>query len=137
MEEATGPVIFVALISFAVLVPTALIPGITGRLYQEFAVTIAVSLAISACNALTLSPALSVLLLPPRGRMCGPLETLYGWLNHYFVRATQGCLSRSRYLIEKAGLSLLLSHHGHGGDGRDVSRNFNCHLSYSHLLLCC
>src|SRR4026207_2017092 len=65
-EEVSGPVIAIALILAAVFVPTAFIPGITGRLYQQFAVTIALSVVISAFNALTLSPALSALLLRPR-----------------------------------------------------------------------
>ncbi len=56
MEEVSGPVIAIAVILAAVFVPTAFIPGITGRLYQQFAVTIAVSVIISAFNALTLSP---------------------------------------------------------------------------------
>ena len=64
MQEVTGPVIAIAIILAAVFVPTAFIPGITGRLYQQFAVTIAVSVIISAFNALTLSPALSALLAP-------------------------------------------------------------------------
>ena len=72
MEEVSGPVVAIALILAAVFVPTAFIPGITGRLYQQFAVTIAVSVVISAFNALTLSPALAALLLrpqkPARGR---------------------------------------------------------------------
>ncbi len=66
MEEISGPVIGIALVLSAVFVPTALIPGITGRLYQQFAVTIAISVVISAFNALSLSPALSALLLRPR-----------------------------------------------------------------------
>ena len=66
MKEITGPVIGVALVLASVFVPTAFIPGITGRLYQQFAVTIAVSVLISAFNALTLSPALCALLLRPR-----------------------------------------------------------------------
>ena len=59
MQEVSGPVIAIALVLAAVFVPTAFIPGITGRLYQQFAVTIAVSTLISAFNALTLSPALA------------------------------------------------------------------------------
>src|SRR2546421_369096 len=66
MEQVSGPVVAIALILAAVFVPTAFIPGITGRMYQQFAVTIAVSVLISAFNALTLSPALSALLLRPR-----------------------------------------------------------------------
>ena len=59
MEEVGGPVVAIALILAAVFIPTAAIPGITGRLYQQFAVTIAISVLISAFNALTLSPALA------------------------------------------------------------------------------
>jgi len=66
MEEVGGPVVAIALILAAVFIPTAAIPGITGRLYQQFAVTIAISVLISAFNALTLSPALASLLLKPR-----------------------------------------------------------------------
>ena len=72
MEEVSAPVVAIALILCAVFVPTIFIPGITGRLYQQFAVTIAVSVVISAFNALTLSPALSALLLRPRGEVRGP-----------------------------------------------------------------
>src|SRR5258706_10287560 len=66
MEELSGPVIGIALVLSAVFIPTAFIPGITGRLYQQFAVTIAVSVLLSAFNALTLSPALAALLLRPK-----------------------------------------------------------------------
>ena len=66
MEEISGPVVGIALVLSAVFVPTAFIPGITGRLYQQFAVTIAISVFLSAFNALTLSPALAALLLKPK-----------------------------------------------------------------------
>src|SRR4029077_323564 len=66
MEEISGPVVGIALVLSAVFVPTAFIPGITGRLYQQFAVTIAISVILSAFNALTLSPALAALLLKPK-----------------------------------------------------------------------
>src|SRR5277367_6810687 len=66
MQEIAGPVIGIALVLSAVFVPTAFIPGITGKLYQQFAVTIAISVLLSAFNALTLSPALAALLLKPR-----------------------------------------------------------------------
>ncbi len=66
MEEVSGPVIGIALILSAVFIPVSFTGGITGRLYQQFAITIAVSVLISAFNALTLSPALSALLLKPR-----------------------------------------------------------------------
>src|SRR5207302_10061014 len=74
MEEITGPVIGIALVLSAVFVPTAFIPGITGRLYQQFAVTIAISVVLSAFNALTLSPALSALLLKPKTESRGSLR---------------------------------------------------------------
>src|SRR6267154_1665881 len=66
MEELSGPVIGIALVLSAVFVPTVFIPGITGRLYQQFALTIAISVVLSAFNALTLSPALAALLLRPK-----------------------------------------------------------------------
>jgi len=78
MEEVSGPVIAIAIVLAAVLLPTIFIPGITGRLYQQFAVTIAISVLISAFNALTLSPALSALLLRPRKKSTGPLGKFFG-----------------------------------------------------------
>jgi hydrophobic/amphiphilic exporter-1 (mainly G- bacteria), HAE1 family len=87
MHEITGPVIGVALVLASVFVPTAFIPGVTGRLYQQFAVTIAVSVIISALNALTLSPALCALLLKP-GREQKTLG-FFGWFNRLFGVATE------------------------------------------------
>ncbi len=84
MEEVSGPVIAIAIILAAVFVPTAFIPGITGQLYQQFAVTIAVSVIISAFNALTLSPALCALLLKPKKKGTGPLQKFYDWFNRMF-----------------------------------------------------
>src|SRR6516164_7961404 len=66
MEESSSPLVGIALVLSAVFIPTAFVPGITGRLYQQFAVTIAVSVIFSAFNALTLSPALSAMLLRPK-----------------------------------------------------------------------
>src|SRR3989475_4679527 len=81
MEEISGPVVGIALVLSAVFVPTAFIPGITGRLYQQFAITIAVSVLISAFNALTLSPALAALMLRPREERSGPRGMFFGSLN--------------------------------------------------------
>ena len=83
MQQVSGPVIAIALILAAVFIPTAFIPGITGRLYQQFAVTIAISVIFSAFNALTLSPALCALILKPRRRFRGPL----GWFFELFNRS--------------------------------------------------
>ena len=107
MEQVSGPVIAIALILVAVFVPTAFIPGITGRLYQQFAVTIAVSVVISAFNALTLSPALSALLLRPKQPARGPLGLFFGWFNRVFGRATDAYVRVCGGLIRKAAFSML------------------------------
>jgi len=88
MQEVSGPVVAIALILIAVFVPVAFVPGITGRLYQQFAITIAISVGFSAINALTLSPALSAMLLRPKGDSPGPLEPFYRWFNGVFGRIT-------------------------------------------------
>jgi hydrophobic/amphiphilic exporter-1 (mainly G- bacteria), HAE1 family len=87
MEQVSGPVIAIALILAAVFVPTAFIPGITGRLYQQFAVTIAISVIFSAFNALTLSPALCALILKPRRPTHGPLAWFFRGFNRVFGRS--------------------------------------------------
>jgi len=107
MEEVSGPVIAIAVILAAVFVPTAFIPGITGRLYQQFAVTIAVSVIISAFNALTLSPALSAMLLRPKKKSSGPLQKFFDWFNKVFGRATDGYVNWCDHLIRKSKMSLL------------------------------
>src|SRR5262249_54592217 len=92
----------------AVFVPTVFIPGITGRLYQQFAVTIAISVILSAFNALTLSPALAALLLKPRTESRGPMRRFFDWFNRAFERSTEGYLRWSRVLIQKSAIALLL-----------------------------
>src|SRR5262249_51243057 len=77
MKELSGPVVGIALVLSAVFVPTAFIPGITGKLYQQFAITIALSVLLSAFNALTLSPALAALLLKPKKQTRGPARRLF------------------------------------------------------------
>ena len=108
MSEVAGPVMAIAIILTAVFVPTAFIPGITGRLYQQFAVTIAVSVIISAFNALTLSPALAAMLLRPKVRGTGLLQKFYDWFNKWFGRATDGYVGICRVLIQKSSVALLL-----------------------------
>ncbi len=108
MEEVSGPVVGVALVLSAVFIPTAFIPGITGRMYQQFAVTIAVSVIISAFNALTLSPALSALLLRPKHEMRGPLGVFFRGFNRWFARATDGYVGACGHLIRKSAFSMLL-----------------------------
>jgi len=106
MEEVSGPVIAIAVILAAVFVPTAFIPGITGRLYQQFAVTIAVSVIISAFNALSLSPALAALLLRPKKKAWGPLQKFYDGFNRIFGRSTEGYVNWCDHLIRKSKMSL-------------------------------
>ena len=107
MEQVASPVIAVALILAAVFIPTAFIPGITGRLYQQFAVTIAISVIFSAFNALTLSPALCALLLRPKKRIRGPLGPLFRGFERLFHRTTNGYVSASGFLVRKSGFALI------------------------------
>ncbi len=106
MEQVSGPVIAIALILAAVFIPTAFIPGITGRLYQQFAVTIAISVLFSAFNALTLSPALSALLLRPKTESRGPLGAFFRLFNRIFSKITGHYVGISRQLIRKAIFAL-------------------------------
>ena len=107
MQEVSGPVMAIALVLSAVFIPTVFIPGITGRLYQQFAATVAISVLISAFNALSLSPALAALLLKPRKEARGPLGSFFGLFNLWFGRATTGYVGFCRVLIRKSALSLL------------------------------
>ncbi len=108
MEEISGPVVGIALVLSAVFVPTAFIPGITGRLYQQFAVTIAVSVILSAFNALSLSPALAALLLKPKTESHGLLAKFFGWFNRAFGKATNGYVRISAALVRKSAFALVL-----------------------------
>jgi HAE1 family hydrophobic/amphiphilic exporter-1 len=108
MQELSGPVVGIALVLASVFVPTAFIPGITGRLYQQFAITIAISVMLSAFNALTLSPALSALLLKPKKQTRGPLGKFFGWFNAYFDRSTDSFVRLSGDLIRKAAVVMVL-----------------------------
>src|SRR5947208_2278513 len=106
MREVSGVVIGVALVLSAVFIPTAFLPGITGRLYQQFALTIAISVIFSAFNALSLSPALAAILLRPRKKTRGPLGWFYDQFNRLFARATHGYVALSHHAIRKSFLSL-------------------------------
>src|SRR3989441_2110836 len=108
MREVSGPVIGIALVLSAVFIPAAFLPGITGRLYQQFALTIAISVIFSAFNALSLSPALSALLLRPRKKTRGPVGWFFDRFNRVFGAATHGYVNWSRIAIRKAVLSFAL-----------------------------
>ena len=126
MEEVSGPVIAIAIILSAVFLPTVFIPGITGRLYQQFAVTIAISVLISAFNALTLSPALSALLLRPARK--SKSRRFFDWFNRVYGKLTESYVGMCRVLIRKSAFSLLFlglvavgaGLFGSGNDRRDV-----------------
>src|SRR5438445_4906878 len=108
MSEVSGPVVGIALVLSAVFIPIALIGGLQGRLNQQFAVTIALAVVISAFNALRLSPALSALLLKPRRESRGPLGRFFGAFDRGFARATHGYVDFSHGLVRKMALSLVL-----------------------------
>jgi multidrug efflux pump len=107
MEEVGGPVVAIGLVLSAVFLPTVFIPGITGKLYQQFAVTIAISMMISVFVALSLSPALSAMILKPKKENRGPLGKFYAWFNDVFGRSTNGYVRLCGTLIRKAAMSLI------------------------------
>lgn len=105
MKEVSGPVVAIALILIAVFVPVAMTPGITGRFYQQFALTIAVSVAFSAFSALSLSPALCAMLLKPTkplDQQKGILAKFYRGFNKVFETATNGYLSGAGFFAKKS-----------------------------------
>ncbi len=107
MREVSSPIIASALILSAVFIPTIFVAGITGRLYQQFAITIAISVIFSAFNALSLSPALCALLLKPKKQTRGPLGSFFRWFNNGFERLTNGYIRVSSRLIRNSVLALL------------------------------
>lgn len=105
MKEVSGPVIAIALILIAVFVPVAMTPGITGRFYQQFALTIAVSVAFSAFSALSLSPALCAMMLKPTkplDQQKGFLPKFYRGFNNVFGRVTTGYLGGAGFFARKS-----------------------------------
>lgn len=108
MKEVSGPVVAIALILCAVFVPVAFMGGVTGRLYQQFAITIAVSVVFSAINALTLSPALSAMLLrkPTPGK--GPLAWFFRKFNRFFDSMSESYGNVVAGLTRKAVRSMIL-----------------------------
>ncbi|MGH7584610.1 MAG: efflux RND transporter permease subunit, partial [Gemmatimonadales bacterium] len=108
MKEVSGPVIGIAFILSSVFIPVAFVGGLTGRLYQQFAVTIAVAVLLSAFNALTLSPALSALLLKPGSQTPkGWLGKFFGWFNRVFEKFTGGYVGIAGRVVRKAVFALI------------------------------
>ncbi|HSC54065.1 MAG TPA: multidrug efflux RND transporter permease subunit [Phnomibacter sp.] len=110
MKEVAGPVVAIAIILSAVFIPVALMPGITGRLYQQFAITIAVSVMLSAFNALTLSPALSALLLKPKkvGAKKNMLQKFFDSFNRMFDSFTNKYVKLAGFFARKLVLTLII-----------------------------
>jgi len=131
-------VVSIALILASVFIPVGFMSGIQGRLNKQFAITIAISVIISAFNALTLSPALAAMLRQPRQRTTGLLGRVFATFNRGFEKATRGYVSLSRGLVRKAAvgigvlagftlLTLLL--------GRRLPTSFVPEEDYGYLLL--
>jgi HAE1 family hydrophobic/amphiphilic exporter-1 len=108
MEEVSAPVVGIALVLSAVFIPMAAMGGIKGLLNQQFAITIAISVLISAFNALSLSPALSAILLRPRKKSKGPLGKFFDWFNRWFGKMTGGYVNWSHVLIRRWVIAMLL-----------------------------
>jgi multidrug efflux pump len=116
MKEVTGPIIATALVLCAVFVPTAFITGLSGQFYKQFALTIAISTIISAFNSLSLSPALSALLLKahaaPPDRFSRLLNSLFGWVfrpfNRFFARASSGYVGTVARVLRAGSIALFV-----------------------------
>jgi len=104
MGEITGPIIAITLVLLSVFVPTGFIPGITGMLYQQFAVAVSVSMVISAINALSLSPALCSLLLKPGMKPIGIVRRMQGGID----AARDGYVAVCRHLVRKVAITAIL-----------------------------
>ena len=108
MKDISAPVVTIALILAAVFVPVGFIPGIVGRLYQQFAITIAISVILSAFIALSLTPALCTLLLKPHGSKPGWGEKIFGPFNRWFVVLTKDYVGAVRFGIRHARYAVIL-----------------------------
>jgi HAE1 family hydrophobic/amphiphilic exporter-1 len=106
MNEVSGPVVSIALILAAVFVPVGLMGGIQGRLNKQFAVTIAIAMLVSAFNALTLTPALSAMLLRRDTSTSGLLQRFYALLNRGLTASTRGYVRVSHALVRKAAIGI-------------------------------
>ena len=101
MKKVTAPVIATTLVLIAVFIPVAGMAGITGLLYQQFAITIVVSVIVSSVNALTLSPALCSLLLKKPVKYTGPLGWFFGKFNKGMDKTTEGYMSFTNIMGRK------------------------------------
>ncbi|MEN8760574.1 MAG: efflux RND transporter permease subunit [Desulfobacterales bacterium] len=107
MKEVTAPVIATTLVMVAIFIPVAVMGGITGRLYQQFAITVAVSVCFSSLNALTLSPALCGLLLRKQQPMRGPLGAFFRLFNAAFDKSTVAYTGLTRIVARRIAMGLV------------------------------
>ncbi len=107
MQEVTAPVIATTLVLVAVFIPVAVMGGITGRLYQQFAVTVAVSVVFSSINALTLSPALCGILLRKQKPVRGPLGAFFKWFNTVFDKSTEAYTGFTRIVTRRIAIGII------------------------------
>jgi len=107
MEEVSGPVVAIAFILAAVFIPVAFIGGISGEIYKQFAITIAVSVLLSAFNALSLSPALAAMLLRPQKTSTSWISRPFAWFNSAFTWTTNRYLSGVDLLMRRAALAVV------------------------------
>jgi HAE1 family hydrophobic/amphiphilic exporter-1 len=108
MKEVSAPVIGIAMILSAVFIPVAFIPGLTGSMYQQFALTIAISVLLSAFSALSLSPALAAMLLKPATPSKGLLGRFFGVFNRGFDSATKGYVRGAHALVRRSIVTIAL-----------------------------
>jgi multidrug efflux pump subunit AcrB len=107
MQEVSAPVVAIAFILAAVFIPVAFLGGISGEIYKQFALTIAISVLLSAFNALSLSPALSALLLRPKKKTTSWISRPFEWFNRSFDWATNRYLSVVRFLIRRGAIAVV------------------------------
>src|SRR5262245_51569763 len=105
MDEVGGALIAIVLVLCAVFVPVAFVPGITGQLYKQFAITIAISVVISGLVALTLSPALAALLLKPHH---GEKHGFFKWFEKSFTRMTESYTRKVAFVIKRSGIAIVV-----------------------------
>src|SRR6266436_3664540 len=108
MKEVSAPVIGIAMILSAVFIPVAFVSGLTGRMYQQFALTIAISVLLSAFSALSLSPAPAAMLLKPAKPMRGPLGAFFRGFNKVFDKATTGYVGVAHLLIRHGIITIVI-----------------------------
>jgi HAE1 family hydrophobic/amphiphilic exporter-1 len=108
MKEVSAPVVGIALILSAVFIPVAFLGGLTGRMYQQFALTIAISVLLSAFNALSLSPALCAMFLRAPKPARGPLGKFFGGFNRLFERSTNAYVGGARLLVRRSIITILI-----------------------------